>query len=313
MRILSVLVLLLIATPLFGMEIRLKESALVEGRMVSLGEIARLMPADEVTAAYADLELFPAPEPGKVRVVKAKEVARYFGQKTLGLDDVRISGAQAVKVAGAGIEMTPAKIEQILKSYLEKKRTLLPRAQVRFKSLKLPPAFFLPRGQLNHQVIPSNARILGSSRFTIIFRVDGRVAKNLSVRGELEAMAPVAVAAHDLGRGIILGEADLKLVEMDISALRNPSFSLHDLLGKKLKRPQRAGLALDRGAVEFPPVIRRGELVTISLKSGALLLTARGEARQDGRQDETIRVRNTSSRKEILCRVVAPGEVALEF
>ena len=43
------------------------------------------------------------------------------------------------------------------------------------------------------------------------------------------------------------------------------------------------------------------------------MLTAAGEAKQDGRTGEAIRVMNSNSRKEILCQVVAPGLVKVEF
>jgi flagella basal body P-ring formation protein FlgA len=75
----------------------------------------------------------------------------------------------------------------------------------------------------------------------------------------------------------------------------------------------RLGAAIDRTQIEFPPLIRRGEAVTIRLPQGRLLLSVAGEAQQDGREGETIRVRNSSSRKEILCRVITAGQVQVEF
>ncbi|BCR06611.1 hypothetical protein DESUT3_36800 [Desulfuromonas versatilis] len=212
-----------------------------------------------------------------------------------------------------GSEVGPAQIEQILRDYLAANRERLPAAKIGIKSFQPPPPFTLPAGQLSHEVIPSDPGILASRRFTILFRVDGRVVQNLPVRAEIEALAPVVVAAHDLGRGIELADSDLRMVEMDLNGLRNPCIDPGELLGKRLKRPLRAGDPLDRTQVEFPPMIRRGEAVSIQVVSGALRITAAGEARQDGREGETIRVRNSSSRKEILCRVLAPGLAQVEF
>lgn len=212
-----------------------------------------------------------------------------------------------------GAEVGPAQLEQILQDFLAASRDRLPEAKIRIKSLQGPRPFALPAGKVSHEVIPASPDILSSRRFTILFRIDGRVVENLAVRAELEALAPVVVAAHDLGRGIELAESDLRVVELDLNGLRNPCLDSRELLGKKLKRPLRAGDAFDRTQVEFPPMIRRGEVVSIQVVSGSLRISAAGEARQDGREGETIRVRNSSSRKEILCRVIAPGLAQVEF
>ena len=60
-------------------------------------------------------------------------------------------------------------------------------------------------------------------------------------------------------------------------------------------------------------MIQRGDRVEILARRGSLVLTAVGEARQDGQGGETIRVMNSDSRREILCQVQAPGQVSVEF
>jgi flagella basal body P-ring formation protein FlgA len=99
---------------------------------------------------------------------------------------------------------------------------------------------------------------------------------------------------------------------MDITSLRNPCLDPGVVLGQKLKRPLRQGTPLDPATVEMPPVISRGETVTILLNQGTLSLTARGQALENGLQDETIRVRNNDSQRDISGRVAEPGVVIVE-
>ncbi len=80
-----------------------------------------------------------------------------------------------------------------------------------------------------------------------------------------------------------------------------------------MKRSIRLGDPLQRNQIEFPPVVKRGERVVIQAVGRGLTLTAAGEARQDGRSGESIRVMNSGSRKEVVCRVIAPGLVKVEF
>jgi flagella basal body P-ring formation protein FlgA len=68
-----------------------------------------------------------------------------------------------------------------------------------------------------------------------------------------------------------------------------------------------------RDSIEIPPLVKRGEAVTMTARKGGILVTARGTAQQDGIEGAQIKVRNSSSQKEILCRVRAPGQVEVEF
>ncbi len=215
--------------------------------------------------------------------------------------------------ASAQQKVTPERVHDCLDEFLVSSADLLPRAEIRFRSLDLPSPFDVPAGVLSCEVLPSDRRILPSRRFTVIFRVDGRVAQNISIRAELEAIAPVVVAASELSRGSVLSANDLNLVERDITGLRNPCFDPQELIGKQMRRSVRLGEPLDRAAIEFPPTIRRGEVVTIVAGRDGFMLTATGLARQDGNEGETIMVRNSSSQRDVFGRVAGPGTVEVEF
>jgi flagella basal body P-ring formation protein FlgA len=231
----------------------------------------------------------------------------------LPLASVAFAGARQPGGDTAPVVVDGEAMRQHLDDFIRSRQAVLPQAEVRFKKLELPATFSLPPGKLEVEVIPADPQIVASRRFTMIFRIDGRVERNLALRAELEAIAPVVVAAGDLGRGAILTARDLNVVEADLVGLRNPCFDPQELVGKKLRQSVRLGAAIDRTQIEFPPLIRRGEAVTIRLPQGRLLLSVAGEAQQDGREGETIRVRNSSSRKEILCRVITAGQVQVEF
>jgi flagella basal body P-ring formation protein FlgA len=230
-----------------------------------------------------------------------------------GIESAASAQNRGFEMGTASAVVEPESIRQYLDDFIRSRQGDLPQAEIRFKNLNLPAPFSLPPGKLEVEVIPADPQIVTSRRFTMIFRVDGRVEKNIAIRAELEAIAPVVVAAGDLGRGAILSARDLNVVETDLVGLRNPCFDPEELVGKKLRQTVRLGAPIDRIQVDFPPLIKRGQAVTINLLQGRLLLTAIGEAQQDGREGETIRVRNNSSRKEVLCRVTSTGQVQVEF
>lgn len=56
------------------------------------------------------------------------------------------------------------------------------------------------------------------------------------------------------------------------------------------------GLAEPRAPVAAPKLVRRGQPVTVAIRSGALTITAHGRALADGRAGDMVRVVTSSSR-----------------
>ena len=202
---------------------------------------------------------------------------------------------------------------QVLSDYLNAESRQFPQVELRFKAVSLPDPFVVPQGRINHQIIPANPGVIGSRRMTLLTRVDGDIVSNQSIRVDLEAMAEVMVAKASMRRGTILTNDDVETLYTDISKVDEPIFADDQISGKQLKRSVRLGEPLEQNEVEFPPVIKRGEKVVINASSHGLQLTAAGKARDDGRPGEMIRVINSSSRKEVVCKVIAPGVVRVEF
>lgn len=224
--------------------------------------------------------------------------------------------ARELPVAATGNEHTRIdnlKIRKLLDAYLQAHSETMPAARIRFKSVKQIKPFVLPAGTATCEIIPAIPKIIGSRRFTMIFRVDGQIRANFALHTELEALAPVAVAAIDLPRGVLIAPGDVRLVEKDLSNLREPYLDAKSLVGKKVRRALRAGTVLQKALLETPPVVRRGDSVTMTVRSGAMILTARGAARDNGVIGDTIRVRNNDSQKDVLCRVAGPGAVEVEI
>ena len=204
-------------------------------------------------------------------------------------------------------------IRQVLEDYLAEESDRLPQVELVLSSVVLPKEFMVPQGHVDHQIIPAKPGVIGSRRVTLLTRVDNAVVSNQSIRVELKAMAEVVVVTANLRRGETLDASNTVLQQQDISKLKQPIFNLEDIYGQQLKRSLRLGQPLALKEIDFPPTIKRGDRVEIHAQRGGLVLTAAGEARQDGLSDETIRVMNISSQKEILCRVLAPGLVRVEF
>ncbi len=292
-----------------GLEITFKANGAADDSVIRLGDIAIFDQETEMARALATLPVGQAPSPGEKSLLRSMDIKEYIVSSQSLAADIRWTGPPTITVLRSGIAIGPDKIQKIIAAYITQNQNNLPEAEIRFVPDSLPLPFFLPTGDLSYEVTPSNPGILGSSRFSIIFRIDNTVVKNMSVRGEIEALAQVVVCSGPLKRGEILRPQHLKTALMDISSLANPGFAIDEFVGKKLQRTLRAGSPVLLSMIESLPMVRRGEKVKIVVNAGPLHLTATGLASSDGVLDEMIRVRNINSNKMVYCRVTAPGLV----
>ena len=295
--------------PCTALQITFKQNAEVDGAIVTLGDIAQFDDNSEMARALASQKVTQAPPPGNSISLNSLAIKQYM-ENTLSLtSEIHWNGAATVSLTRTGIHIGTTRIQQIIADYLQQNSANLPDAEIRFIPSALPLPFVLPAGKLTYEVIPSSPRILGSSRISIIFRVDNQVAKNMSVKGKIEALAPVVVAVKSLRKGTILSPSNLTLAVKNLNEVSSPGLDLNSFSGKKLIRNIKAGTVITSPMITTLPLIKRGERVKIVISSGPLHLSATGIARTDGKRDQMIRVQNINSNKIIHCRVAAPGLV----
>lgn len=130
----------------------------------------------------------------------------------------------------------------------------------------------------------------------------------LYVPAELRIIKPVSVAARDLQRGEILGEADIAEHEHNIlagdaaSAVRRM-----DLPGQVVRRTILAGSVLSASLLEQPLQVRRGDRIDVESGSGGISVRITAEAMGSARRGEKLRVRNLQSGRTIDVIVTGAG------
>lgn len=156
----------------------------------------------------------------------------------------------------------------------------------------------------------------------------GRSAAQLTI--EVHCAAPnwrqyVAVRVHAEERVVIAARPLARLQEVtaeDVAVLPRELATLpagyfrrtEDVLGHVAQRNIGAGEVLGHEAVRAPPVVRRGQSVTLIVNSGGLSVRATGVVLADAGLAERVRVRNTSTSRlvEGIVRSADTVEVALE-
>ena len=313
LRILIVTSIVLQAVSALALDITFKPAAEVNLDSIYLSDIVEMSDKSQLSAALSTQLVCPSPLPGQTTHLDARAVIGQVEKRNGYIAEISWQGSATVIVTRRSISIGPEKISSIINEFIEQKRYLLPKAEIRFIPESFPIPFHLPTGKLSYDVVPSSPAIIGSSRFSIIFKVDNRVRKNISIKGHTEALAPVVVAKRDLKYGSHVTADALAIATRDLSDVDAYALQISDVAGSIVKRAIKSGSVIDTTAIEEPPVIQRGEPVRIVINHRGLLLTATGIAKADGRKDEIIRVRNSNSNKLIYCRVQAPGLVEVSL
>ena len=85
------------------------------------------------------------------------------------------------------------------------------------------------------------------------------------------------------------------------------------VLGKRTKRAIGAKKVLRTDLVEFPPLVKRGDVVVIIVETSGLKITALGQVKKKGRLGESIPVMNYDSKKILYARVLDSSTVKVDF
>ncbi|WP_010583813.1 flagellar basal body P-ring formation chaperone FlgA [Schlesneria paludicola] len=129
----------------------------------------------------------------------------------------------------------------------------------------------------------------------------------------------VVLTTRPLERGHKLTVADLYTDRQDVTDLTDYSSRTAELVGMTTKRAMRPLTPLRQIDIESTVqangaiLVKRRDSVRIVGRLGAVSVIATGEALQEGRLGELIRLRNTDSNTNVQGRVTGPGEVEILF
>ncbi|MBJ9975465.1 flagellar basal body P-ring formation protein FlgA [Pseudomonas sp. S75] len=147
-------------------------------------------------------------------------------------------------------------------------------------------------------------------RVTVRVRCDGAAPWTVFVPAQVKLFRDVVVTTRPLLRESVIGEGDVALRERDVSSLGQGFLSaLEQAVGMKLSRPMVLDQVVTLQQLQQAEVVRKGDQVVITARSGTLSVRMPGEALAKGGLTEQIRVRNLNSKRVVKATVIGPGQV----
>ncbi len=187
--------------------------------------------------------------------------------------------------------------------------------EVRLRKMTISAELKLPAGKMEYEVAaPQQWGGWGTVSISVLARQHDEVVRNIPVRIEVEALADMVVALHQIDHGEIVTAADVVLQKREITQNSHlAARTIDDVIGKRTRTTLRSNQPVRADQVEKVPLVKTGQMVTIVAENEVLKISVSGKARSAGAEGDTIRVQNLTSLKEIPARVISATTVQVAF
>ncbi len=279
----------------------LKQRAIVDGDGIHLSDLFANVPSDR------DGRISDSPAPGARQVFGARQLLHYA--RSFGLPWRPRDAKVYAEVLRDSAPVSPDLVRAALVRALEPQR---PGDDFEVEIFNRDLPLFVAAGSIPEILVRNVAYDPRSNRFDASVALIGSGASPVLVSGRVEPMVEVPVLVGHAMPGEVIAERDLQWTRVEARrAGLNTVTRIEDLVGNTPRRPIAAGQPIRMSDVLPNFVISKGDLVTVILKSGTMMLTARAEALQKGAVGDVIRVRNNQSRKVLETRVIAADTVTI--
>lgn len=181
---------------------------------------------------------------------------------------------------------------------------------VELEPITSPEASALPACTKGLRAQPTGGNQRSLSRLRYDISCPAAPGWTLTVMVKATVKVPVVTSAQRLERGRIIGEGDIALSEQNVAQTTDRFFTQpQEVIGQTVKRRLNAGQIITTAALNQPVLIARGQQVMLIIQHHGIEASTMGEALQQGRKGEAIRVRNLSSQRIVDGLVESAGVV----
>ena len=292
--------------------IRLQPSAEIRGKDILLHDIAAISAPPALATTIGSLRVAESPRPGMKRLLSKTKVSTLVNSRHGTTSRIIMKGPDFIQVHRASQAIPVEYLRKVIQRYVDRK---ILDAEFKLGGITMHGKNSFPVGRLQAMVVRHNTDdLIGKVKFVLAVTVDDQKAGSTYASAWINRYENVVVATHALSRGSMITKEDLSLQKMNISKIpATVCVRLEDAVGKQLKQSVNAGNFLRLTMLETPPTICKGDRVTIIAQKGPVQVSAKGLAQADGFMDEQIRVRNISSKRIVVGRIVDASTVAVHF
>lgn len=289
-----------------AVELCVRPSSEVTGSTVTLGDIATVQTeTKEMADRIKRITVCSSPLPGKSRVVSRDQVITALKRSGI-YDSIQLLCPQCVNVSRSCTTVKGDVIFEAVRQFVLNAQAWP--GTVSVEPIRLPTPEIVPVGQLELRVKPG-PRAIGRGRHYVPVEIliDGQAYRVVTVPVLIRMIAKVPVSSRAIARNELLDPSNTAWEEREVTLLPD-DIVIGELASTWMaSAPIPQGVVLRRQWLSEPPVIKSGNEVEVVVTSGAVRVTDKGIAIQDGQIGDKIKVRLQRGSQEIRATVKGPG------
>lgn len=292
-----------------AVRIYLPRTKTVDKATLTLNDIAIISGRDDALAArIRDIKLGRSPFAGESITLTRQTVLSQLGAAQISGDTVSVIGSSETRVHRKATDISTDDIVAAAEAFL---KASPPAGAIRWKLAHQPQDIAIPQadGATLRCELDASAPA-GQVHIRVTLATDEKVLASRLVMFRLSYQTKQLLAAKDINPGETITPANTTLETVEVS--RPPSEVYTPPFGKRARAHITPGSVITDSHVHMPQpevVIQRNETVRLKIQGKGWSITALGQALQNGRVGDTIRVRNLDSRQIIVGQVDASGVV----
>jgi len=306
------------AVPAFAARLQLdmKRAVQVNKSEIRLDEVATLSAETPALAAvFGRVKLGDAPYPGNARTLSRAYVEMVLRRHDLAPEDIAWKGSESCIVTVASKRVSGREIALAAERFL-RELPLLADKNVSFEVVTTPRDQTVSATRDPELVVIAPAMTQAWGRAKVYVKImDGkRQLAVVPVTLHITCEVKMVYASRPIRRGVRIGEGDIQVKEATLGPGSGDVPYLTDAalaLGKTAVHAVPAGTPLTVAMVTEPLAVRRGDDVSIYLRSPSLEVVTKGIAQADGRTGETIGATIAGTGKTVSGRLTGPGALEL--
>ncbi len=198
------------------------------------------------------------------------------------------------------------RLEAAAKSYIESKLE----GDFEVKTFGLTDDVVIDKDNI-HAEIKESADLKGIISVPIIFKSGDKVEKSISVKLEVKTFELVPVASKYLKQGDEITSQDFTLNRIETSLLKKQNYNSNELIGRTMAKNVRSGEPIALSDTKGPLLIKRGDVVELSVISGAVRIRANAVSLQDASAGDRVRIKRDGESKVLQGIVARDGSVLI--
>ncbi|MEI6231517.1 MAG: flagellar basal body P-ring formation chaperone FlgA [Planctomycetota bacterium] len=259
-----------------------------------------------------DVSIGAAAAPGQTRAMQRLEIVNAL-RKIQFTGSVDVGGTEDIAVVAASQMVTGKSIVDAVTQDVQQRFKFSPDTKFQIETLLTPPDQELRPGKIEYQPEwPRGGPQPGVMSVRVrLIQESCKVAEAL-VTVKLRIFGPVTCTTDSVRAGDLLTERNVATVQREMTAGNaTNSISFTAAVGLRARTDLEPGQAVTRSSVVEPLLIRRGETVSLRVRSGALIISAHGEAKNDAARGELVRIQCPQSDGDIQARATGVREARI--